>query len=1053
MKVRMKAVSLTVVTALVGLSIVVVANEAAAAVPTVTAVSPSTATVAGGTTVTVTGSGFYDGGLASAVTGVTVGGVAGTSVSVASDTSLTFVTPVRAGADRTAGPGAVVVTTSGGASSGSTLFTYRPVLQSISSGLLTLGSLAVASQRKPVTRTTLQPYTVSGTYSAGTSATAGDGYSYVTDRNYTGATAYQYESDERTGTISTTSSTNESGISGRNGIYKLASSGNCSTSPDGSTEGNNTYNGYQTYCSVYGPEVYSEPFYVGSGMSLAFDWAAQYVTDDYEVYGYLISLSDLNDVSYTGSDYSVVAHGIGNGSGSINWYTASAAIANPGFYRFRFVNGTYDATGGHAIGSTMYIDPGAVIVAQTNTITFPSIGDKVAAANGSTETANLSSTAGGTVTLVSTTTGVCTVSGSGNTYTITKVSNGTCSLAASQGATGLYAPASTVLRSFQYLASASAPAVTTGLTSALGSASVTLSSTVTPRGAATDASFCYGTSSNLSGCTTVSVTPQIAASAGATSVTTGLTGLTASTVYYYRSVGVNSAGTTNGSILSFTTPAASAPSVTTVAASSIGATTANLNATVTANGAATTSSFEICTDSGMTAGCTTFTVSGTTTGTAVAVSQALTGLVASTTYYYRVSATNSIGGPITGSTLSFSTSLTPPTLTSDPATSITATGVSLNATVTANGTPTTTSFRVCTDAGMTAGCVTYTVAGTTNGSSVAVSEAVTGLVAATTYYFRASSDNGSGTAVDGSILSFTTASSSGGGGSTGGGSAPQPTPTPTVAPSAAPARPSLDPVITPVTDTVRPGSSAIIVGGVPVVTTVAPNSGSNGVTVTAPDWSLGLGAVTPEGRPAPLGKSGAVDARTGTGLAVQGTSFAPGTEIKIYILAPPLTLGTLTVNADGTFSGLVTLPLTLAPGSYTVQVNGYSPSLSMRSASLGIGVSANTQAVVKRIKRTVYFKPLSTKLSAKSKRVLAKAVKLLPRGASKITVQSVAYVQPTSYRGNDFTLSARRAKNVEASLRGDGIKGTYYVSGRGRATQSGDKARRTEIVIAYTIKK
>ncbi|MUH46265.1 MAG: hypothetical protein F2793_07100, partial [Actinobacteria bacterium] len=144
MKVRMKAVSLTVVTALVGLSIVVVANEAAAAVPTVTAVSPSTATVAGGTTITVTGSGFYDGGSASAVTGVTVGGVAGTSVSVASDTSLTFVTPVRAGADRTAGPGAVVVTTSGGASSGSTLFTYRPVLQSISSGLLTLGSLAVA---------------------------------------------------------------------------------------------------------------------------------------------------------------------------------------------------------------------------------------------------------------------------------------------------------------------------------------------------------------------------------------------------------------------------------------------------------------------------------------------------------------------------------------------------------------------------------------------------------------------------------------------------------------------------------------------------------------------------------------------------------------------------------------------------------------------------------------------------------------------------------------------------------------------------------------------
>ena len=133
-----KALSLLVVAALASVSIVVVANEAAA----------------GGTTVTVTGSGFYDGTSASAVTGVTAGGVAGTSVTVASDTSLTFVTPVRAGADRTAGPGAVVVTTSGGASAGSTLYTFRPVLESISSiptgsssqGLVTLGSLAAASQ-------------------------------------------------------------------------------------------------------------------------------------------------------------------------------------------------------------------------------------------------------------------------------------------------------------------------------------------------------------------------------------------------------------------------------------------------------------------------------------------------------------------------------------------------------------------------------------------------------------------------------------------------------------------------------------------------------------------------------------------------------------------------------------------------------------------------------------------------------------------------------------------------------------------------------------------
>lgn len=1068
MRAPKKALSLVVVAALASISIVVVAKDAMAATPIVASLSPSSGTVAGGTPVTVTGSGFYDGGSASAVTSVTVGGFAGTSVNVASDTSLTFVSPVRAGADRAAGPSAVVVTTSGGASGSSVLFTFRPTLESISSGLVSLGSLAVASQRKPVSRSTTQPYTVSGTYSAGTSATAGTGYTYDTDVYYPGGSpsgsggvaAYQYESDERTTTaFSTTSSTNESGVGSRSGIYKLASTGNCADRPNGATgtpTSNNYSDGYPTFCSAYGPQVYSETFYVGSGMSLAFDWAAEKVQDDYEIYGYLISLSDLSDVTYAGADYSVVTHAIGRGATSTSaatWNTASAAITAPGFYKFLFVNGTYDATGGLAIGSNMYIDPAAVIVARTNAITFPAIADKIAAANGTTETVTLSSTAGGTVTVVSTTTGVCTVSNVGNVYTITKVANGTCSLTASQGATGDYAPATTVMRSFQYLASASTPVVSTGLTSSASPTGVTLSGTVTPRGAATDAAFCYGTASNLSGCTSVSISPQIGANDTATAITTALTGLTPTTTYYYRAVGVNSAGTTNGTILSFTTSAISAPSVTTVAASSISGTGATLNATVSANGAATTTSFLICADSGLTAGCATYAVSGTTSGVSDAVSATATGLVLGTTYYYRASSTNSVGGPIDGSALSFTASNSAPSITSNAASSVSTISVTLNATVTSNGSATTTSFVVCTDAGLTAGCTTFTVSGTTNGTSVAVSQAITGLGAGTTYYFKARGDNGSGSAVDGATLSFTTAASSGGGGgSSGGGTTPTPTPSASASASAA-SRPSLDPVVVPATETVRPGGSVVLVGGVPTTTGVAPNTNSTGLTVTGPDWSLGLGAVTPEGKPAPLGKGGVIDARTGTSLAVSGVSFAPGSEVKIYILVPPMTLGTLTVNADGTFSGRVSLPLTLSPGSYTVQVNGYSPTMSIRSASLGIGLLSNSKSVVKRIKRTVYFDRLSSKLTAKSKRVIARAVAQIPRAATNVTVQSVAYVQPEDYRGNDFVLSAKRAASVDSRLKAKGVKGRYYASGRGRAKETGAKARRTEFVIAYTVKR
>ena len=57
------------------------------ALPTITALSPSTGRVAGGTTVTITGTGF------TGTTAVTFAGLNATSFTVNSDTSITVVTP------------------------------------------------------------------------------------------------------------------------------------------------------------------------------------------------------------------------------------------------------------------------------------------------------------------------------------------------------------------------------------------------------------------------------------------------------------------------------------------------------------------------------------------------------------------------------------------------------------------------------------------------------------------------------------------------------------------------------------------------------------------------------------------------------------------------------------------------------------------------------------------------------------------------------------------------------------------------------------------------
>ena len=90
---------------------------------------------------------------------------------------------------------------------------------------------------------------------------------------------------------------------------------------------------------------------------------------------------------------------------------------------------------------------------------------------------------------------------------------------------------------------------------AITAATVTLNGTLHDNGNATTATFDYGTSPTLAGSSSVAATPpSINAGAGTTVITAGLTGLSSSTTYYYRAKGLNSAGTTTGDILNFTTP-------------------------------------------------------------------------------------------------------------------------------------------------------------------------------------------------------------------------------------------------------------------------------------------------------------------------------------------------------------------------------------------------------------------------------------------------------------------------------------------------------------------
>jgi hypothetical protein len=385
-----------------------------------------------------------------------------------------------------------------------------------------LGDLASRTQRKLITvGGSVAPFTVTGSDSRGGT------YQYLTDVNYT---SIGRESDERNADGSYSSQSSVS-YSGRTGLMYLSSSLGC-------TSGNN-FGGITTYCAVFGPEVWTQPFDASVGQSLSFDYAAT-ASDNYEVYAFLVKVEETSSGSAT-YDY-----GGGKAENSTNvldshtlilhrrgktaaWTTASGSVPASGKYRFRFVDGAFDQTGGYALGTNFYIDPASVTVGQGQVITFTNPGDQVGATGTFSLTA--SSSSGQSVTFSSSTTNKCTVSGA----TVTKLATGTCTITA-DAAGGVvngitYVSAASVTRSFDIRAASVQPS-NSGLPTIFGTAStgttLTIDDGTWSDGGSPVTSTTYqwiktssGVSSNISGATSNSfcLTSDLAGSTVKISVT------------------------------------------------------------------------------------------------------------------------------------------------------------------------------------------------------------------------------------------------------------------------------------------------------------------------------------------------------------------------------------------------------------------------------------------------------------------------------------------------------------------------------------------------------
>ena len=226
----------------------------------------------------------------------------------------------------------------------------------------------------------------------------------------------------------------------------------------------------------------------------------------------------------------------------------------------------------------------------------------------------------------------------------------------------------------------------------VGERLATLQGFVVADGLPTNAWFEYGTDALL---TTRAATDSQPIGSGMDNVPINaqISGLAEGTKYYFRVCASNSKGEVKSDITSLTTASLGDPPLAaTVAASAVGATLATLNGTVTPNGLATEAWFEYGTSSTLSTYTSTAHESVGAGAVSVSVDAALTGLTTGTTYYFRVVAENSQGIIPSNGILSFTPGAVP-TVISLAATSVGATGATLNGNVTPNGLTTTAWFE------------------------------------------------------------------------------------------------------------------------------------------------------------------------------------------------------------------------------------------------------------------------------------------------------------------------------------------------------------------------
>lgn len=138
----------------------------------------------------------------------------------------------------------------------------------------------------------------------------------------------------------------------------------------------------------------------------------------------------------------------------------------------------------------------------------------------------------------------------------------------------------------------------------------------------------------------------------------------------------------------------------------------------------------------------------------------------------------------------------------------------------------------------------------------------------------------------------------------------------------------------PETPTAEPGEGVVMVGGKATVATVS--RANNKITVGAAGINVTFSGISPNGDIIPLDSDGNMRVVGDDVVAIDGSGFAPNSEIEVWMFSTPRMLKKITSDSAGRITENVELPGVLEEGDHRFVLNG--ESASGDDALVGLGL-------------------------------------------------------------------------------------------------------------------